>query len=238
LKTGNNASVAKVVGIVFVVVGMLLFYFAFPIIIRPDLFTAWILTWFVVSCIGIGFFLIVHEKARCSARSFLGALALLVPWSAILLIDLQNDMQILLAALIALSGVLFYKYYEQIGRSRVDVSKYNQPSKILWVFLIITVIMSVYFDFYLAVSYSLFVAYVATIPISLLIILEYSLVMRTDFKKYLEIWLSYIILTMIPWFAVFPVAYQILLVIIFLGSIILVAYYYHRKQKFHVSITT
>jgi hypothetical protein len=162
----------------------------------------------------------------------------LVPWSAILLIRLQYDIQLLFAVLIAFAGVLFYKYYWRLRSGNELLNDYQSASKVFLGLFIITCTVSAYLVFCLAVSYSLLIAYVSLVPLSLIIIIEYSVVTRVKLKKSIEIWLSFIILIMIPWLTVLLNVYPILLVFLLLGSLILAAhYYYRRKQKSHASVT-
>lgn len=238
MKTRNSFAVVKAIGFALVIMGLSLFYFAVPIVIALGLFAMWILTWLIVFCVSTGSFLIVRRKTRCSFKSLLSTLALLVPWSAMLLIHLQNDIQILLATLIALGGILLYKYYWRFRSGNELLNNHQSIAKVFWVFFIITCTVFAYLVFYLAISYSLFIAYVSLVPLSLIIIIEYSVVTRVKLKKSIEIWLSFIILIMIPWLTVLLNVYQILLVFLLLGSLILAAhYYYRRKQKSHASVT-
>lgn len=235
----NSVAMSRVTGLALVIMGVSLFCFVVPMVIALGLFAVWILTWLIVFCVSMGSFLIVRRKIRCSFKSLLGVLALLFPWSAILLIPLQNDIQILLATLIALSGVLFYKYYWRLRSGNELLNNYQSASKVFLGFFIITCTVSAYLVFCLAVSYSLLIAYISLVPVSLIIIIEYSIATRVKLKKSIEIWLSFIILIMIPWLTVLLNVYQILLVFLLLGSLILVTHYYHRrKQKSHASITT
>jgi hypothetical protein len=126
--------VSKVTGLALVIMGVSLFYFAVPTVITLGLFAMWILTWLIVFCVSTGSFLVVRRKIRYSFKSLLSTLALLVPWSAILLIDLQNDIQILLATLIALGGILLYKYYWRLRSGNELLNNHQSIAKVFWVF--------------------------------------------------------------------------------------------------------
>jgi len=88
-------------------------YLGTPITASLGLLASWFLAWFIVTTIGLGGFLLVGLDLRRSLRSLLIALAILLPWSAIFFIPLPGDFQYLLAVLVALFGVLFYRYYQK-----------------------------------------------------------------------------------------------------------------------------
>jgi len=109
----NGSSLKRVFGFLLIAAGLLILFLAIPITASYGLLASWLLTWFILSTIGVGALLLVGLDFRHSLRSLLIALAILLPWSAIFFVSLPGDSQFLLAVVVALIGVLFYRYYQK-----------------------------------------------------------------------------------------------------------------------------
>jgi FtsH-binding integral membrane protein len=106
-------STQKIIGLGFIVFGLLMFYILLPILASQglQLVSIPIILLLMVIPTGIGCFLIVHPEKKPFIKSLLVAICIGVPWSLIFFINLPDELQLPLAGFVALIVVLSLRYY-------------------------------------------------------------------------------------------------------------------------------
>jgi hypothetical protein len=89
----------------------MLVFFA-PFAASSSLLASLSLVWVFIVLLGLSVFLLLRLELKRYVRSILIAAGFSIPWSAILFIPLPDNSQFLLAAFVALSEVLLYRYYQ------------------------------------------------------------------------------------------------------------------------------
>jgi len=229
----------KALGFLLLVAGLLLFYFILPIAASRGLLASWFSMWLVISIIGIGALLISELSLKHIVKSWLIAIAIAIPWSTIFFIPLPGDYQNLLAVLVALACVLFYRYYVRAQKSKKSSAPFeftmwkhrSRFRKAIGGLLVVTGLLMFFFYVPIAVTHargvwaSFFYMWLAVWPIFFLIIIGCSLVLHMSFRKALGWLLSGIIVTLIPWITILPNNLKILSIIP-LGLRIAIAFLY------------
>jgi hypothetical protein len=212
--------------------GLAMFFFVTPIIVSLGLFATWVFVWLIVSFISLGAFLLLRLELRYSLKSMLIAFGIIAPWSTIFFIPLPGDTQNLLAVLVALIGVLFYRHYRHRATGSATTFRSNQPlQKVGGALLVIMGLLLFYLIFPIALASDLLVAWFVSLPIFFVIFLGCSLILRAGFRKAAAWWLIFIIVTSLPWSIILPLSYQIIflsLLGIILASVVL---WYRRRGK-------
>jgi hypothetical protein len=113
----------RVVGFSLIIVGLVLFLILIPFLMPLGLSGALLLTWLVVICVVVGSFILSRVELRVAVKSFFVVLALSIPWFAIFLLPLPNDIQLLLAVSVAGIAVLIYRYYTKSRSSEKQSHK-------------------------------------------------------------------------------------------------------------------
>lgn len=211
----------RALGFFLLVVGLLLFYFVLSPAASQGLLVTWVSTWPVASIIGIGALLISELSLKYIVKSWLIAMAIAIPWSTIFFISLPGDYQYLLAALVALAGVLFYRYYTRTQKSKklsvaLEFAIWKRRPrfrKVIGGLLMGVGLLLFYFSIPITLSFTLFYMWLASWPIFFIIIIGCSLFLQMSFRKAVEWLFSAIIITLIPWIAILPNDLKILSVI-------------------------
>jgi hypothetical protein len=103
----------KTTGLLLVIMGFSILWIGIPLVIPLGLLQTLIFSWLVTLFFAVGAFLLVDLGFKRSMRAILIGFGIAIPWSLIMLIQLPYESQFLLASLVALVGVLFYRWYYQ-----------------------------------------------------------------------------------------------------------------------------
>jgi len=101
----------RILGLLLIAMGLLLI-FVFIDIVPYGLVAVIVFAWVITILISAGSFLLLNVQVRNSLPSLLAVSMILILWSLIFLIHLPGNLQILLASVVALVSVLFYRFYK------------------------------------------------------------------------------------------------------------------------------
>jgi hypothetical protein len=107
----SSLGAKQLLGLLLMATGLLLFCFILFYVAPYGLVAGLISGWAVAILICGGCFLLLNVRVRSSLSSFLAVLALLVGWSFIFFVQLPDNLQFLLASVVALVFVLSYRFF-------------------------------------------------------------------------------------------------------------------------------
>jgi len=222
----------RVVGFSLIIVGLVLFLILIPFLMPLGLAGAFLLTWLVVICVGVGSFVLSRVRFRVAAKSFFIVLALSIPWFAIFLLLLPSDIQLLLAVSVAFIAVLIYRYSI---KNPISLPKNLQRSscvrKVAGVSLTIASVLMYVVVFSLGIQYGLLVAMTASLPVFFLALVGCSLILGSGLKR-VALWgIMFAALTMMPWIVVLPTVWQAVSLAILGIVLTLILLWYRKKWK-------
>jgi len=219
----------RIAGLLLLAVGFLILLFLTPFAAASGLLASLFLVWSFISLVGLALALILHLRLKQYVKSLLTALAFLIPWSTIFFIPLPDSSQLLLALVVALIGVLIYQNYSKKSlRNKRGDGFVNKPTG---AFLILFACVILYFLYTFMLIYGLFVVWLASLPLFLVIFIGLVAFLKTEVKKAIESWLAFVFLTLLPWITVLSGIYQILSVILVAIVAVLGLYWYRRRYR-------
>lgn len=234
----HRPSLKRLLGFSLMVAGLFILYLAIPIAASSGLFASWLLSWFIVSIIGVGAFLLGGLDMKHSLRSLLIAFAILIPWSGIFFISLPGDYQLLLAALVAFFGVLFYRYYQkqksttqepQPTTMNIAVQNRSLPKKAAGYTLMIACALLFFFIIPEALTYGLLITSLVIVAIAAVGVVGYSLISPYSFKQFIGWLISALIVVLLPFAFILPTELQILTGSLLIVAIILLFHWGYKK---------
>ncbi len=247
----------KTAGLLLVIMGFSVLWIGIPLVIPLGLLQTLIFGWLVTLSFVGGVFLLIDLGFKRSMRAILIGFGITIPWSLIMLIQLTGESQFLLASLVALVGVLFYRWYYQkhkpqktahIGDTEEKQKKvepqqvsYQKPAhealsrhsllrKIIASLLLIVggFLFFTIFPF-VTLDFGPFEGWLVLIPISLIMTVGYYLFVNRKLKAAIQTWIGIVFATFLPYIVLFPVVYQILSVCILAIAFVSFLYWYRSR---------
>ena len=246
----------KATGLLLMIVGFSFLMLGIPSVFQFGLLGTLMFSWLVALIFGVAGFLLVDLGVRRSVRAILIAFGLLIPWSLIMLIQLPDQSQLLLASFVALVGVLFYRQYYQkhkpqktahiegieekkkVESQQVPIPKPMHEGlgrrsllrKIVGsLFLIIGGFLFFTLFPFVMLYISLFKAWLVLIPILLIMTVGYHLFANRKLKAAIQTWIGIVLVTFLPYIFLFPVVYQILSACILVIGFLSSLYWYRSR---------
>jgi len=110
----NRILLKRLVGLLLIVSGVLLFYLLTPTAVSSDLIIIPLVTvWLIVSIIGFGSSLLFNLELKYSLKMLALVFAFGIPWSLIFYIPLPGNSQHLVALLVAGIAIFFIRRYSK-----------------------------------------------------------------------------------------------------------------------------
>ena len=109
----NKLMIRRIIGVLFVALGLIVFAFLSPIVVAQGMFAELASIWLMTGCIAAGSLLIAGIASKRIIRALAIGFALFLPWSAILFIPLPCDTEFLVAVLVLFVGLLLYRQYHK-----------------------------------------------------------------------------------------------------------------------------
>lgn len=225
----RKSLVWRSVGFSLIIIGLILFSYLAPIAASQGILATWISMWPIIICIALGSFILLHTKLRVVTKSLIVALALLLPWSTIFFLPLPSEIQLSLAAFVALIATLLYRYYHKPNSFlKLSLEKFTirkaagiilAPAGLLLSLIVISV----------AIQYGIFLALVVSLPAFFIMFLGCSLILDSGFKRAALWWLLFIPVIVLPWIAILPLIYQVTSYVLLVTIFISVLLWYRRR---------
>jgi len=151
------------------------------------------------------------------------AFVVLLGWSMILLIQLPDDLQILLASIVGLVSVMIYRQWskKKVFGSPSLLSKSRRLSKFVGIFLLVIAVLLFFWIEDVVVVLGPFRIWLVSLPLCLDIFVGLQLVRRKRLKEAIVGWFAYVILTLIPFIPFMPLGFQIPTIALVLTAILL-----------------
>jgi hypothetical protein len=222
--------------LLFVVLGLLLFYFVGIFFASYSLVAALVSAWIVAGLICTGVFLALNASLRRSSKSLLAVFVVLVAWSMILLLRLPSNFQIFLASFTSFAFVLLYWYYKKKPSILwLSFSKNKRLSKIVGILLVVPGFVLFFSLAGVAEAFNMFTAWLVSLPLCLDVMVGFQLMRGKRLKEAIVGWFGYIILTLIPFVVVLPTVYHLpieyqILTLTLTPTVIILGLYSYRQQ--------
>jgi predicted membrane protein len=247
----------RITGFVLVIIGSWIMFLITPIIAPSGLtLSSLAFIWVFVLILAIAASLFLDSGLRDYYKSLAIVFALFIPWSLIMLIQLPDQSQFLLASFVALVGVLFYRQYYQKHKpqktahiesikeedKKIEPQQVSQPEptheglgkpsllrKIIGVLLTIVGAFSLFIIFPAMMMVSIINALFFSIPATLPLFIGYSLIVKRRLKDALLSWIAYTSFILLTMIFILPLIYQVLSACFIVIAFVSLLYWYRSR---------
>jgi hypothetical protein len=224
----------KATGLTSMILGIVLLYFLAPVAAPLGLLGGWALSFFIVGVVGLGGFLLMSGYTKYSPKHLLMSFAVMLLWSAIFLVQLPDNFQILLAVSVAFVGLLIYRRYRKLeGSQTIEISWNLKPLRKAGgaLLMILGISLSFYAGFYLIVTFGMFLGLLGLLLFALIILIGYSMFSGIELDKSIGVWLLFAMVELLLPLLFLPVLYKVLTIILLAAIAPLFLLYFRRYRS-------